>query len=64
MAPYLGNLIVISEWFYVYFIPFSPPRKRLTAFREVKPVELANCNLVKGIGKYVREGSILFELAV
>lgn len=48
----------------ILFPFFSPPRKRLTAFREVEPVDLPNCNLVKGIGKYVREGSILFELAV
>uniref|UniRef100_A0A8C9QC36 Uncharacterized protein n=1 Tax=Spermophilus dauricus TaxID=99837 RepID=A0A8C9QC36_SPEDA len=28
---------------------FLPPRERLNAFREVKPVELPNCNLVKGV---------------
>uniref|UniRef100_A0A8C4MS28 Paraoxonase n=1 Tax=Equus asinus asinus TaxID=83772 RepID=A0A8C4MS28_EQUAS len=32
-------------------------------FREVEPVELPNCNFVKGIGEYGRGGSISLELA-
>lgn len=43
---------------------FFLPRARLKAFQEVEPVQLANCKLVKGIGKYVRGGSISFEFAV
>uniref|UniRef100_A0A8C9Q2F6 Uncharacterized protein n=1 Tax=Spermophilus dauricus TaxID=99837 RepID=A0A8C9Q2F6_SPEDA len=38
--------------------------ERLNAFREVKPVELPNCNLVKGVGMYVRREGVSFELLV
>lgn len=37
---------------------------RMNAFREIKPVELPNCKLVKGIGKCLRRGSISLEFSV
>lgn len=45
---YLLNLLCI-------FYSFLPSRRRLNALREVTPVDLPNCNLVKGVGMYIDE---------
>lgn len=44
------------KYIYLYiYNSFLFSRTRLAAFREVTPVELSNCNLIKGIGMYIDE---------
>lgn len=54
---FVGLLLHLNSavWILCLFYSFFLSRKRLTAFREVTPVDLPNCNFVKGIGMYTDE---------
>lgn len=55
IKDYFVGLLCTSTLPSEIYYSFLFSRTRLAAFREVTPVELPNCNLIKGIGMYMDE---------